>query len=369
MAVDTTINAPAERAQSGRFEMPTTIDELRRSGIGDSSLPAIDVNDLKVYYDSEAGVVKAVDGVSFTLLQGERLALVGESGCGKTTLGMALMKLTKPPGYIDGGEILLDGRDLVPLNDEEMRLARLAEIALVTQSAMNALNPVMRIEDQIFDGLIDHGIKDTKENLRNHVYDLLRRVGLRENVGRMYPHELSGGMKQRVAIATGTSMNPKVIVADEPTSALDVVVQRQVMMTLSRVQRDTGAAVILIGHDMGLVAQFADRIGVMYAGKLVDIGTVQQIIEEPKHPYTKTADQQRTGSRREARASDGNPRHPASIGRPTTRMRLRSQVPFSRRCLQRTGAQRRRHRRQPARYVSPIRRRCEHGGTWRWLTY
>ena len=287
MAVQTTTNLVEDREQSRRVGLPTTIDDLRTWGKGESSLPAIDVKNLKVYYDSEAGTVKAVDDVSFTLQQGERLALVGESGCGKTTLGMALMKLTKAPGYIDGGQILLDGRDLVPLDDEEMRLARLAEIALVTQSAMNALNPVMHIEDQIFDGLIDHGIKDTKENLRSHVYDLLLRVGLREGVGRMFPHELSGGMKQRVAIATGTSMNPKVIVADEPTSALDVVVQRQVMMTLSRVQRDTGAAVILIGHDMGLVAQFADRIGVMYAGKLVDIGTVQQIIEEPKHPYTK----------------------------------------------------------------------------------
>ena len=287
MAFDGTASAVAAREIGGRLDLPTTIADLRRSGIGDSSLPAIKVNDLRVYYDSEAGVVKAVDGVNFTLEQGERLALVGESGCGKTTLGMALLKLTKAPGYIDDGQILLDGRDLVPLDEEQMRLARLAEIALVTQSAMNALNPVMRIEDQIFDGLIDHGIKDTKVNLRSHVHDLLRRVGLREGVAKMYPHELSGGMKQRVAIATGTSMNPKVIVADEPTSALDVVVQRQVMMTLSRVQRDTGAAVILIGHDMGLVAQFADRIGVMYAGKLVDIGTVQQIVEDPKHPYTK----------------------------------------------------------------------------------
>ena len=287
MATDATTSATADRAVAGRFELPTTIDDLRRSGTGDSSRPAIKVDDLRVYYDSEAGIVKAVDGVSFTLEQGERLALVGESGCGKTTLGMALLKLTKAPGYIDGGQILLDGRDLVPFDEESMRLARLAEVALVTQSAMNALNPVMRIEDQIIDGLVDHGIKDSKENLRSHVYDLLNRVGLRESVARMYPHELSGGMKQRVAIATGTSMNPKVIVADEPTSALDVVVQRQVMMTLSRVQRDTGAAVILIGHDMGLVAQFADRIGVMYAGKLVDIGTVQQIIEEPKHPYTR----------------------------------------------------------------------------------
>ena len=267
--------------------LPTTIEELRESGLSHSTHPALDVRDLCVYYDSEAGIVKAVDGVNFSLQPGERLALVGESGCGKTTLGMALMRLTKPPGYIDRGEAWLDGRDLVQLGEDEVRLARLAEIALVTQSAMNALNPVMRIEDQIVDGLVDHGIQDTKENMRSHVYDLLRRVGLRESVARMFPHELSGGMKQRVAIATGTSMNPKVIVADEPTSALDVVVQRQVMMTLSRVQRDTGAAVILIGHDMGLVAQFADRIGVMYAGKLVDIGSVQQIIEEPKHPYTK----------------------------------------------------------------------------------
>ncbi len=287
MAFDGTASAVAASEIGGRLDLPTTIADLRRSGIGDSSLPAIEVKDLRVYYDSEAGVVKAVDGVNFTLEQGERLALVGESGCGKTTLGMALLKLTKAPGYIDGGQILLDGRNLVPLDEEQMRLARLAEIALVTQSAMNALNPVMRIEDQIFDGLVDHGIKDTKVNLRSHVHDLLRRVGLREGVAKMYPHELSGGMKQRVAIATGTSMNPKVIVADEPTSALDVVVQRQVMMTLSRVQRDTGAAVILIGHDMGLVAQFADRIGVMYAGKLVDIGTVNEIIEDPKHPYTK----------------------------------------------------------------------------------
>lgn len=266
---------------------PTSVADLQRGRGGGSEVPAMDVRDLRVYYDSEAGIVKAVDGVSFSLRAGERLALVGESGCGKTTLGMALMRLTKPPGYIDGGEARIDGVDLVQLEEEEMRLARLADIALVTQSAMNALNPVMTIQAQLIDGLMDHGIKDTKSNFQNHVRTLLRRVGLRESVARMYPHELSGGMKQRVAIATATSMNPRVIVADEPTSALDVVVQRQVMATLSVVQRETGAAVILIGHDMGLVAQFADRIGVMYAGKLVDIGSVSQVIEDPKHPYTR----------------------------------------------------------------------------------
>ena len=266
---------------------PTTVADLQRGRSGGSDVPAMDVRDLKVYYDSEAGIVKAVDGVSFSLRAGERLALVGESGCGKTTLGMALMRLTKPPGYIDGGEARIDGVDLVQLEEEDMRLARLADIALVTQSAMNALNPVMTIQAQLIDGLIDHGIRDSKSNLQAHVRTLLTRVGLRESVARMYPHELSGGMKQRVAIATATSMNPRVIVADEPTSALDVVVQRQVMATLSVVQRETGAAVILIGHDMGLVAQFADRIGVMYAGKLVDIGSVSQVIDDPKHPYTR----------------------------------------------------------------------------------
>ena len=282
MAATVTDIIPARR------RLPSTIEELQSSlGSSESGLPAIDVRNLRVYYDSDAGTVKAVDDVSFALQPGERLALVGESGCGKTTLGMALMRLTKQPGYIAGGRAFLDGVDLVQLGEEETRLARLRDIALVTQSAMNALNPVMSIQDQIIDGLLDHGIRDNRPQLHEHVRFLLRRVGLRDSVARMYPHELSGGMKQRVAIATATSMNPKVIVADEPTSALDVVVQRQVMTTLSRVQRDTGAAVILIGHDMGLVAQFADRIGVMYAGKLVDIGTVEQIISDPKHPYTR----------------------------------------------------------------------------------
>ena len=279
----------AQTATASKHQkLPTTVEELQEPRVSEGSgLPAIDVEGLQVFYDSEAGIVRAVDDVNFVLQPGERLALVGESGCGKTTLGMALMRLTKPPGYIAGGQALLDGVDLVTLDEEAMRLARLRDIALVTQSAMNALNPVMSIQDQIVDGLSDHGIKDNRGRLLEHVRFLLRRVGLRDQVARMYPHELSGGMKQRVAIATATSMNPKVIVADEPTSALDVVVQRQVMTTLSRVQRDTGAAVILIGHDMGLVTQFADRIGVMYAGKLVDIGTVEQIIGDPKHPYTR----------------------------------------------------------------------------------
>lgn len=248
------------------------------------------VDDLKVYYDTPEGVVKAVDGVSFTLRQGERLALVGESGSGKSTLAMALMGLTKSPGRIAGGHILTSGRDVVALDEDEMRSLRLQSIALIPQGAMNSLNPVMRVEDQIIDGIIDHVPKGekapSKHSLKDRVRELLARVGLNSRVARMFPHELSGGMKQRVAMAIATSLSPKILVADEPTSALDVVVQRQIMQTLGRLQEGLDASVILIGHDMGLVAQFADRVGVMYAGKLVELAPVKEIFGAPKHPYT-----------------------------------------------------------------------------------
>jgi peptide/nickel transport system ATP-binding protein len=252
-----------------------------------SSGPVLQINDLHVHYETADGAVKAVSGVNLTLNVGERLALVGESGCGKTTLALAIMRLLRPPARTVQGEIWLDGRDLLTLNNAEMRQTRLADVSLVTQAAMNALNPVMRIEDQIIDGLEDHGYRWSKAQFREHVRSLLAHVGLDASVARMYPHELSGGMKQRVGMATATVLRPKLIIADEPTSALDVIVQRQVMTTLGRLQKETGAAVILVGHDMGLIAQFADWVGVMYAGKLVELARVQDIVADPQHPYTR----------------------------------------------------------------------------------
>jgi len=256
-----------------------------------SNFKGLQVKDLKVYYDTPEGVVKAVDGISFSLAQGKRLALVGESGSGKSTLSMALMRLTRAPGRIAAGNIFLDDVDILDLDVEEMRLARLSKISLVPQGAMNSLNPVLKIKDQILDGLFDHqvfgGKKISKDEQYSKVNDLLSAVELIPSVGDMYPHELSGGMKQRVAIAIATSMDPQVIVADEPTSALDVVVQRTVMQTLGRLQEGLEASIVLVGHDMGLVAQFADFVGVMYAGKMVELGPVNSVFEKPLHPYTR----------------------------------------------------------------------------------
>ena len=244
------------------------------------------VQGLVVHYHTPLGAVKAADQVSFSLRAEERLGLVGESGSGKTTMALAILRMIKPPGRIEAGEIWLDDRNLMTLSEEEMRQVRLARIAMIPQGSMNSLNPVMRIKEQIGDALRDHGVSVSRRDLEKRVRDLLQSVGLKPHVAGMYPHELSGGMKQRACIAIAISLRPKVIIADEPTSALDVVVQKQVMDTLARVQKELDASVLLVGHDMGLVAQFVDRLGVMYAGKLVEVSPVRDIFTKPLHPYT-----------------------------------------------------------------------------------
>jgi peptide/nickel transport system ATP-binding protein len=246
----------------------------------------LDVRDLHVHYHTSRGAVRAVNGVSFDIRPGERFGLVGESGSGKSTIALALLRLIRPPGRIEAGHVFLEGTDLSLLDDEQMRKVRLSEIALVAQGAMNSLNPVARIRDQIRDGLRDHGVELSNRAFEDRVNELLDSVGLRREVGGMYPHELSGGMKQRVCMAIAISLRPKLIIADEPTSALDVVVQRQVMDTLMKVQEELGASVLLIGHDMGLMAQVVDRLGIMYAGNFSEVSKVGDLFETPLHPYS-----------------------------------------------------------------------------------
>ena len=248
----------------------------------------LSVKGLQVHYETSKGWVKAVEDVTFDLERGKRLALVGESGSGKTTMAMGLMRMIKEPGKIVSGSIEINGKDIISLSDTALRNTRLKEIALVPQGAMNSLNPVMRVGAQMSDAIKHH----TKEKIQKNVMaarltELLNSVGLDERVAHMFPHELSGGMKQRVAMAIATSMKPQVIIADEPTSALDVVVQRQVVSTLGRLQKEIGASVVMIGHDMGLVSQFADMVGVMYAGKLVELGPSIEIFKKPLHLYTR----------------------------------------------------------------------------------
>jgi oligopeptide/dipeptide ABC transporter ATP-binding protein len=244
------------------------------------------LKDLDVHYYTDAGIVYANNKISFDLKPNERLGLVGESGSGKSTMALALLRMIKPPGRIAGGEMWLGDTELTRLPEEEMRQLRGKEISMIPQGAMNSLNPILRVKEQIIDAMIDHELGLSQAELEERAYDALDAVELDAKVARMYPHELSGGMKQRVAIAISIAMHPKVIIADEPTSALDVVTQRQVMQTIGRLQERLGSAVILIGHDMGLMAQFVNRMAVMYAGRLAELGAVQDIFTKPLHPYT-----------------------------------------------------------------------------------
>ncbi len=270
----------------------TTIDStpLREKKAGSANRnitePVLRVEGLEVTYYTDLGRAKALDDVSFTLNSGEKLGMVGESGSGKSTMALAMMRMIKPPGRIEGGKVIVGGTDLMSLNEDGMRKARLSKIAYIPQGAMNSLNPVMRIGEQMSDAIKSHLRGETGSSIADRIAKALRSVDLDPGVSRMYAHELSGGMKQRVCIAIGILLQPNVIIADEPTSALDVVTQRQVMETITRVQSEINAAVILIGHDMGLMAQAVDKVAVMYAGRLVELSTVREMFTDPKHPYS-----------------------------------------------------------------------------------
>ncbi|WP_018933341.1 ABC transporter ATP-binding protein [Gracilibacillus lacisalsi] len=250
--------------------------------------PILDVRHLHVFFDTYGGTVQAVRGVDFTLEKGETLAIVGESGSGKSVTVKALMGLvTKPAGHIPEGEILFEGKDLTKLSDKEMQKIRGKDISMIFQDPMTSLNPTMKIGKQIMESLILHQ-KLSKSEARNRAVELLELVGIPDPASRMnqYPHQFSGGMRQRVVIAIALACNPKVLLADEPTTALDVTIQAQILELMKEIQRKMETSIIFITHDLGVVANVADRVAVMYAGKIVEIGTVDDIFYHPKHPYT-----------------------------------------------------------------------------------
>jgi peptide/nickel transport system ATP-binding protein len=266
--------------------MTVTMNQTGEHGKDSARSHVLEVRNLRVHYATPLGDVIAVNGVSLDVFEGETLGLVGESGCGKSTLAMSILRLVQPPGRIVSGQVRILGTDLVRLNDTELRQMRWSQVALIPQGAMNSLNPVMRVKDQIAEAIETHQGKRPPQQLKERMLRLLAMVGLPSRVYSMYPHELSGGMKQRVCIAMAIALTPSIIIADEPTSALDVVVQRVVAQTLLDVKRTLGVSMILIGHDMGLMAQLVDRIAVMYAGNIVEIAPVKDIFAEPLHPYT-----------------------------------------------------------------------------------
>ncbi|MEA2894024.1 MAG: peptide/nickel transport system ATP-binding protein [Bradyrhizobium sp.] len=249
----------------------------------------LNVNALKTYFFTRSGAVKAVDGVSFALARGETLAIVGESGCGKSVTALSLMRLIPdPPGRIVGGSISLDGVDILALNDNELRAMRGRDISMIFQEPMTSLNPVMTIGRQLGEVLQLHQTLSRSE-LQKKVVDLLSLVRIPEAAqrARQYPHQLSGGMRQRVMIAIALACNPKVLIADEPTTALDVTVQAQILELIVDLQKKLGTAVILITHDLGLVAQTAQRVIVMYAGRKVEEARVEALFANPQHQYTR----------------------------------------------------------------------------------
>lgn len=248
----------------------------------------LEVNDLYVSFNTYGGEVQAVRGVSFDLFEGETLAIVGESGSGKSVTAQSIMKLiAEPPGEYKKGSILLDGVDLLQKSENEMQHIRGQEIGMVFQDPMTSLNPTMKIGRQITEGLIKHQNMSRQEAHERGI-ELLKLVGIPNPERRInqYPHEFSGGMRQRVMIAIALSCNPKILIADEPTTALDVTIQAQILDLLKDIQKKTNTAIILITHDLGVVANTADRVAVMYGGKIVETGTVDEIFYNPKHPYT-----------------------------------------------------------------------------------
>lgn len=247
----------------------------------------LEVRDLCIQFETQGGTVKAVDHVSFDIKKGEVFALVGESGCGKSTTAMGVMQLIKSPGSISGGAVNFDGRNLLELSRQEMTKVRGSEIGMIFQNPLDSLNPVYTVGAQMMEGLLVE--KMEKEKAYQIAFDMLRDVKLSDVESRMksYPHEISGGMRQRVMIGMMLCRNPKLLIADEPTTALDVTIQAGIIELMNELRKKYDSAILMITHDFGIVADVADRVGVMYAGNLIEVGEVFEIFDNPKHPYTR----------------------------------------------------------------------------------
>jgi len=251
--------------------------------------PIIEINNLKTYFKTDEGIARAVDDVSFSVYPGETLGIVGESGCGKSVTSLSIMKLIpQPPGYFAGGEILYKGRNILDIPERDMREIRGNKISMIFQEPMTSLNPVFTVGHQIEEAIIVHqGLN--RADARQKAIEMLKLVIIPSPEQRVdeYPHQLSGGMRQRIMIAMALSCNPEVLIADEPTTALDVTIQAQILELIHSLQKKLNLAVIMITHDLGVVAEVCDRVVVMYAGQIVEMGSVRDIFKNPQHPYTK----------------------------------------------------------------------------------
>ncbi len=247
--------------------------------------PLISIRNLCVDYITDAGDVRAVNNVSFDIGRGEVFGLAGESGCGKSTVAFSLMRLHKPPAFISGGEVIFNGENIMKYSDSRMSDFRWQEMSMVFQSAMNALNPVLTMEEQFCDVIMRH-TNMTREQARRRAEGLLEIVDIHPSRLNDYPHQFSGGMRQRLVIAIALALNPKMIIMDEPTTALDVVVQREILQKIYDLKEEFGFSILFITHDLSLMVEFTDRIGVMYAGELVEVAPSKQILKTPYHPYT-----------------------------------------------------------------------------------
>ena len=272
----------------GESTIAELVPESQRVRKGTAGDLLLDVRDLHTSFKTGDGVVRAVTGVDFSVRRGEVLGLVGESGCGKSVTSLSILRLIQPPGRIESGEVMFDGQNLLKLSDDKMRQLRGNRISMIFQQPTSALNPVLDIGFQVGEVLETHrGMK--RKAARERALELLRMVGIADPERRLkaFPHETSGGMAQRVMIAMALACSPELLIADEPTTALDVTIQAQILDLMRRLQQETGTAIILITHDLGVVAEMADRVAVMYAGEIVEQADTQTLFRDPRHPYTK----------------------------------------------------------------------------------